>query len=77
MASKLKGRAPFSRRQQRFFFAQARDGTPWARKKLADDATLKVQPKGAPAPRPDPKYDASKKELAAKRPRRRRGKRVT
>jgi hypothetical protein len=70
VASALKGRAPFSRRQQKLIFALAAKGVPWAQKKVRDDRTMKVQPKGAPAPTPDPRYDKSKRELASARGRR-------
>lgn len=64
--SPLKGRAPFSRKQQKFFFAEAAAGVPWAVNKLRDDKTMRVQPKGAPKPHPLKKYDASKARVIAK-----------
>lgn len=64
--SSLKGRAPFSRAQQSLIFAKAAEGVPWAVKKIADDKTMRVQPKGAPPPHPLNKYDAAKERVIRK-----------
>jgi len=57
---------PYSRQQQKFFFAKAEDGTPWAIKKLKTAPTMRVRPKGSPAPHPLKKYDAAKAKVIAK-----------
>lgn len=57
---------PYSRQQQKFFFAEASSGVPWAIKKLKTAPTLRVRAKGAPTPHPLKKYDAAKKAVIAK-----------
>ena len=56
---------PYSRQQQKFEFAQAADGVPWAIKKLRTSPTMRVRAKGAPTPHPLKKYDAAKKAVIA------------
>ena len=65
-------RGPYSRRQQRFIFWKARQGAAWAKEKIAEAPTMKVQPKGASQPKPDPRYDAEKRALSGGRRARRR-----
>lgn len=54
---------PTSRKQQRFIFAEAHKGVPWAAKFIADAPTMRVQGKGQPMPKPEHQYDAEKAQI--------------
>jgi len=66
-------RGPYSRKQQRFEFAKAAEGAPWAVKKLRDAPTMRVRRKGQKQAKPKPQYDQAKAAIVKAALRRRHG----